>query len=143
MAYVIKSGGSYLVAWDGMLATWGGQKRAIRYTKSHARQTMDRWNLSATIIRLRPKMTLPEVVEIVSTQIAKEKAERDPVNPDYYKSHPSGVECATIVGAFPFLRGAAIGYIWRAGEKTPDPIPDLRKAIRSLELEIARLEAKE
>lgn len=64
----------------------------------------------------------------------------DPVNhPSHYTSHPSGVECITIVRHMSFNLGNAIKYIWRAGLKSPDPIQDLEKAIFYLKDEIARL----
>lgn len=67
-------------------------------------------------------------------------SDSDPINPDHYKDHPSGVECIEITRWFSFCAGSAIKYIWRAGIKNPDPVPDLRKAIRFLEFEIDRLE---
>lgn len=60
--------------------------------------------------------------------------------PHHYNSHPSGVECWTIVEHFSFAVGNAVKYCWRAGLKSPDPIADLRKAKHCLEREIARLE---
>lgn len=53
----------------------------------------------------------------------------DPVNqPKHYNSHPSGVECITIVEHMPFCEGNAIKYIWRAGLKSGSAVEDLRKA---------------
>ncbi len=67
------------------------------------------------------------------------KPVNDPVNnPAHYTSHPSGVECIDIVEWLPHNRAAAIGYIWRCGQKD-DPIQDLRKAIWFLEREIKRI----
>lgn len=66
--------------------------------------------------------------------------ESDPVNPQHYKKHPSGVECIEIVRHFNFNRGNAIKYIWRAGEKSQETeIQDLEKAIWYCQNEIARL----
>ena len=39
------------------------------------------------------------------------------INPTYYRSHPSGVECIDIIRHLPFSQGNAIKYLWRAGEK--------------------------
>jgi len=63
----------------------------------------------------------------------------DAINPDHYKSHPSGVECIQITEHFNFCRGNAIKYLWRAGEKG-DEIEDLRKARWYVDREISRLE---
>ncbi|MGW6597891.1 DUF3310 domain-containing protein [Streptomyces sp. NPDC055036] len=66
----------------------------------------------------------------------------DKVNhPSHYTSHPSGVECKTIVGHYPFFIGSAIKYLWRAGLKTDDAVQDLRKAEKCIGMEIERLEA--
>lgn len=65
----------------------------------------------------------------------------DPTSPDYYRKHPSGIECITISEWFSSNIGQALQYLWRAGIKTPDPIPDLRKAVWFITREIARIEA--
>ena len=42
----------------------------------------------------------------------------DPVNhPSHYCSHPSGVECITIVRHYDFNIGSAMKYLWRHGLK--------------------------
>ena len=46
-----------------------------------------------------------------------EKNTKDRINPDYYKSHPSGVECIDITRHYCFSIGNAIKYLWRAGLK--------------------------
>lgn len=61
----------------------------------------------------------------------------DQINPQHYKSHPSGVECITVTEHFNFCLGNAIKYIWRAGLKG-DALEDLEKAKWYLEREIAR-----
>ena len=62
-------------------------------------------------------------------------------HPSHYTSHPSGVECITIVEHMGFCLGSAIKYIWRAGLKEGAyPAEDLRKAIWLLNREIALLE---
>lgn len=63
----------------------------------------------------------------------------DPINPNHYKEHPSGVECVTIAEHFAFNLGNAIKYIWRAGLKSKDPTEDLKKARWYLDREIDRL----
>jgi hypothetical protein len=37
----------------------------------------------------------------------------DPINPNHYKKHPSGIECITITEHMSFNLGNAIKYIWR------------------------------
>lgn len=68
----------------------------------------------------------------------------DSVNhPEHYNSHPSGVECITIVEYMSFNLGNAIKYLWRAGLKGGVPkVEDLRKAVWYIEREIGRLESK-
>lgn len=55
---------------------------------------------------------------------------KDNINPDHYKSHPSGVECIEITKHHDFCIGNAIKYLWRAGLKdSSKEIEDLEKAI--------------
>lgn len=56
-------------------------------------------------------------------------------NPPHYKTHPSGIECIQITEHLTFLRGNAIKYLWRAGNKGP-LIEDLEKAIWYIQREI-------
>lgn len=63
----------------------------------------------------------------------------DPVNPEHYKRHPSGVECIVIVEHMNFCCGNAIKYIWRADQKGSD-LEDLKKARWYIDREIARRE---
>lgn len=67
-------------------------------------------------------------------------------HPKHYTSHPSGVECITIVQHHNFNTGNAIKYLWRAGLKVPAgkneteaAIKDLQKAKEYIEFEIRRL----
>ena len=61
-------------------------------------------------------------------------------NPDYYKWHPSGVECIAISEAFSANLGQAIQYIWRHGRKEGQPaVKDLEKAAWFIRREIERL----
>lgn len=64
----------------------------------------------------------------------------DPVDPDHYKSHPSGIECIQVTEHMNFNLGNATKYIWRAGMKG-NKVEDLRKASWYIQREIARLEA--
>lgn len=61
----------------------------------------------------------------------------DPVNPDHYRKHPSGIECIQVSEHMSFPLGSAIKYIWRADLKD-NPIEDLKKAVWYLEREIQR-----
>ena len=60
---------------------------------------------------------------------------------DHYES--DGIEVFDVIEAFDlnFNLGNVIKYICRAGRKTFDPLPDLRKACTYLEREIERLES--
>lgn len=60
----------------------------------------------------------------------------DPINPDHYKAHPSGIEVTRH-----FNLGNAIKYIWRCALKT-NTLQDLKKARWYLNDEIKRLEAR-
>lgn len=60
------------------------------------------------------------------------------INPQHYKSHPSGVECITITEHFNFNLGNAIKYIWRAGLKG-NAKTDLEKAVWYVNREIERI----
>jgi hypothetical protein len=63
------------------------------------------------------------------------------INPDHYKSHPSGIECIQVTRHFNFNIGNVIKYLWRAGLKGGSPeIEDLKKAKWYLEDEIKQLE---
>lgn len=68
-------------------------------------------------------------------------AEPEAVNhPAHYTAHPSGVEAITITSGFCFALGNVIKYVWRAGLKSSDPLPDLRKALWYLQYHIKALE---
>jgi|SRR5579871_3272746 len=68
-----------------------------------------------------------------------EVPEVDFVNhPRHYTSHPSGIECITIIEWMNFNVGNAIKYLWRAGEKGFE-IQDLEKAEWYVKREIERL----
>lgn len=67
----------------------------------------------------------------------------DSVNhPQHYTTHPSGVECITIVEHMGFNLGNAVKYIWRADLKA-NAIEDLRKAAWYIQREIERRSADE
>lgn len=70
----------------------------------------------------------------------------DRINPEYYKEHPSGVECIDIARYYCFSIGNAIKYLWRAGLKqekgmnnTVKEIEDLNKAIWYIQDRIKQL----
>jgi hypothetical protein len=60
-------------------------------------------------------------------------------HPTHYNTHPSNVECITVVEHFSFNIGNAIKYLWRAGEKGKQ-LEDLRKAEWYVRREIERIE---
>jgi hypothetical protein len=61
-----------------------------------------------------------------------EENTKDRINPDYYKNHPSGVECIDITRHYCFSVGNAIKYLWRAGLKTEEGLQDREKEIEDL-----------
>lgn len=63
----------------------------------------------------------------------------DPINPDHYRQHPSGVECIVITRHFSFNLGNVIKYLWRAPLKGAT-LEDLKKARWYLDDEIKKLE---
>lgn len=70
----------------------------------------------------------------------------DKINPEYYRKHPSGVECIDITRHYCFDIGNAIKYLWRAGLKqeegytsTDKEIEDLYKALWYIEDRIKQL----
>ena len=56
----------------------------------------------------------------------------DRINPNYYKKHPSGVECIDITRHYCFSIGNAIKYLWRAGLKKEQGLDDKQKEIEDL-----------
>ncbi len=63
---------------------------------------------------------------------------KDEINPDHYRSHPSGVECIDVVEHLPYNIGAAIKYLWRCDLKHDEPDTDLQKAIWYIQRETER-----
>ena len=76
-------------------------------------------------------------------QIASEKKEPtfNSINPNHYRTHPSGVECIQITEHMGFNLGNCVKYIWRADLKNNDcGLEDLNKALWYIEREINRRE---
>lgn len=71
------------------------------------------------------------------------KETNDPINPNHYKSHPSGIECIEISSGFDFLLGNVIKYVWRAGLKDSDSyLQDLEKALWYLNKKVEYVKTK-
>lgn len=69
-------------------------------------------------------------------QIAKEPQQRDAINPTYYQLS-NGAQLFDLTEHLDFLRGSAIKYVFRAGEKDPaKEIEDLQKAKRCIDRRI-------
>jgi hypothetical protein len=68
------------------------------------------------------------------------KKEEQVNHPAHYTSHPSGIEAITVTSGFGFVLGNVIKYVWRAGLKSTDPLPDLKKARWYLDYHIKSLE---
>ncbi len=70
----------------------------------------------------------------------EQSKQKEAVNhPDHYNSHPSGVECITVVEHMTFNVGSAIKYLWRADYKG-SRLEDLKKAQFFVTREIERAE---
>ena len=64
---------------------------------------------------------------------------KDSINPEHYKSHPSGIEAIQITEHMNFCLGNALKYIWRADLKHEDGgVEDLKKALWYIEREIQK-----
>lgn len=59
--------------------------------------------------------------------------------PNHYRQQVPGVEAWDILRHFTWLRGSAMKYLWRAGDKD-DIVKDLRKAIAFIQKEIDTIE---
>ena len=53
-------------------------------------------------------------------------------HPNYYNSHPSGIECIDIIRHYCFDIGNAIKYLWRAGLKKEIGLDEKQKEIEDL-----------
>ncbi len=91
----------------------------------------DLWNAH------RQQQLGPDVDDVLNRQ----RTGDDPTNPTYYKDRYE-IEPWRILRHMGFLRGNAMKYIWRAGEKgsSSDEILDLQKAIWYLTKEVETLE---
>jgi len=62
------------------------------------------------------------------------------INPQHYRSHPSGIECIDVIEHLSFNSGTAIKYLWRAGLKPgEETLDDLKKALWYVNREILRV----
>lgn len=66
-----------------------------------------------------------------------EEVASDAIDPQHYRSHPSGIECIQITEHMNFNLGNVVKYIWRADLKAAR-LEDLRKAQWYLDREIER-----
>lgn len=62
-----------------------------------------------------------------------EKENERVASPKYYNSHPSGVECITIIRHYVCDIANAIKYMWRAGLKTEEGMSKTDKEIEDCE----------
>lgn len=72
--------------------------------------------------------------------------EHDPVNhPQYYTSHPAGIECLDVIEEMNHVNLAqVVRYVWRADSTNPkdNPMQDLEKAQFYINREIVRREKR-
>lgn len=97
-------------------------------------------------------LTMAKMEELLrhggGTSPANPASSHDAVNhPGHYNSHPSGVECITIVECMAFNIGNAVKYLWRAGLKGEHTfaatVEDLHKAAWYVNREIERITKEE
>lgn len=64
------------------------------------------------------------------------------INPNHYRSHPSGIECIQITEHMDFCLGNVIKYVWRCGLKGygEQELEDLKKARWYLDRAISQRE---
>lgn len=79
-----------------------------------------------------------ESVDLPEADTKLPVAQPDPVNPQHYRYHPSGIECIQVAEHMSYCLGNAIKYLWRAGKKG-DAVEDLKKAAWYVNREIERL----
>lgn len=65
-----------------------------------------------------------------------------PNTPHYYLSPDKSTDIAVFCEVLPFWRGNALKYMYRAGRKTQDELPDLEKALDCIQREILRVKAE-
>lgn len=79
-------------------------------------------------------------VASVRTRSSQDARPYTKVNPQHYRSHPSGVECIDVIEHLSFNTGTAIKYLWRAGLKPGEgALDDLKKALWYVNREILRV----
>jgi len=81
-----------------------------------------------------PKSSAPEPPETTGSDPLPLPS--NPVTPNHYRQHPSGVEAIQITEHFSFNLGNVIKYVWRADHK--NGLEDLEKARWYLDREIQR-----
>ncbi len=59
----------------------------------------------------------------------------DAINPNHYKSHPSGIECIEISKHLSGCLAQAFQYVWRCGQKD-EPVQELKKALWFIDAEL-------
>ena len=62
--------------------------------------------------------------------------DNDAINPNHYKSHPSGIQCIEISKHLSGCLAQAFQYVWRCGKKD-DPIQELKKALWFIDAELS------
>lgn len=80
-------------------------------------------------------------ISFFSTEKENVKVDKLVEHPKHYNSHPSGIECITVVQHYNFNVGSAMKYLWRQGLKDSEPsVRDLSKAIEYIKFEIDRIQ---
>ena len=66
----------------------------------------------------------------------------NPITPEHYHDHPSGIECIQVTEHMDFLIGNAVKYLWRCGKKDA-AVQDLEKAKWYIDRKIQQLKETE
>lgn len=74
---------------------------------------------------------LRDKIRNVTIDMSKE-TDNNVNHPEWYNSHPSGIECIEIARHYCFSIGNAIKYLWRAGLKKDASLSDKQKEIEDL-----------
>lgn len=108
---------------------------------SEIRGTVDLSNRKTPWPKLSGNIPFSPLAGPTPTREAEPTIPTDPINPDHYRRHPSGIECIEVTRHMNFNVGNAIKYLWRYMDKG-DPIENLKKAQWYIDDEIRRLEGK-
>lgn len=108
-------------------------KSLIAFIESELKMLSKESNNPGNVVIARYKI-YDAMQKVLKEILDKNEASADNVNhPEWYTSHPSGIECIDIAKYYDFCTGNAIKYLWRAGLKKDASLDDKQKEIEDLE----------